>query len=163
VIATLTEAFSVAGFVALYLAAPRSPHLAFAVSGSLLLFVVTFNRTEFVTLQSEGLVAAVLAPLLIDVICPRVLSPQRDEHQWLKAVWCIAMIAILAILAWLHAQEPSAIVGEAVQYGRRATEAFIAMLVLAVYFSALSRESEIDRSADRSGRSNLDVSTSSRR
>lgn len=139
VVATLTEAFSAAGFVALYLVAPRSPVLAWVVSGSLLLGIVVFNRTEFVTLQSESLVFAVLLPILMDVVCPRVLNPGGRHRPWATITWCIGLVGLPLLLALVHAQHRPGVLGEAAHYGHRATEAFIAMLVLTLYFIALIR------------------------
>jgi protein-S-isoprenylcysteine O-methyltransferase Ste14 len=132
--ATLTEAFTASGLIALYLLLPRpvrsAPYLALAI----LVLIVVLNHTPFVTLQSEGLVSAMLAPIALDVADPRIVDPTADDRPMARLTWLGALLAAPIAFAFLKSLHLPGALGEAAHYGGHATEAFIAILGIHLYF-----------------------------
>ncbi len=135
--ATLNESFFALGAITLYLIVRRPISIALYISLGLLAAIVAFNRTDLVTLQAEGLVAVMLAPVSLDIADPTLVDRGTTDRPGARLLWCFVLLVIPLVFGVLHRVPLDGILEEVARFGRRPTEAFLGLLLIHLYFSYL--------------------------
>ncbi len=135
--ATLNEALVAFGVICLYLLLRRPLAVAPFLAVGMLTAIVLLNRTDFVTLQAESLVAIMLAPVSLDVADPTLVDRDAADRPTARLVWCVVLICVPVLFAVLSRLHLSGLAAEIARYGSRPTEAFLAFLFIHLYFSYL--------------------------
>jgi hypothetical protein len=141
---TLNETFLAAALLVPYLQLrrPLPRRLAVSAAGAVLLVIVVFNRTAVVTNLAETLGVLLLAPLAFDVVDRGILDAGARTSPRRRRGWYALLVAVPVILSLLEYRigVHGGVVGEAVRYGVRITEAFACLLLVQLYFAvALGR------------------------
>jgi hypothetical protein len=140
---TLNETFLAAALLIPYvqLRRPLPRYLAAGAAAVVLLTVVVFNRTPAVTDLAETLGMLLLAPLAFDVVDRGILDPRARTSSSLRWAWYGLLVAVpVGFTVLEYAIGVDGLVGEAVRYGVRITEAFVFLLLVQLYFAvALGR------------------------
>jgi hypothetical protein len=139
---TLNETFLAAAFVIPYLQLrrPLPPRMAVSVSAVVLLIVVALNRTAAVTDLAEMLGVLLLAPLAFDVVDRGILDPDAATSPRLRRTWYALLIAAPICFSLIEYRiGVDGLLGEAVRYSVRITEAFVCLLLVESYFAVALR------------------------
>lgn len=117
---------------------PLLRRIPLALSGGLLAIIVLFNRTELVTSLAETLAMLVLAPVAFDMIERGILDVNQPPPSPFRRYSWWAFLALLPVMASLLYQTRmlEGILSEAITYQVRTHEAFVATLLVSVYFVA---------------------------
>jgi hypothetical protein len=94
--------------------------------------IVAFNSTEFVTSQAESLVPIALMPIAFDWADRSILDPTAPDTPQRRAWWCVLLV-VVPVISRVHANIGS--VHDVLHYERRATEGFLGLLLIHLYFS----------------------------
>lgn len=132
---TLNEAFFATALLIPYVQAPRP--LGRWPSGvvlALLLVMVLAHSASPVVMLAELLAMLVLAPVGFDGVDRAILDPAARTSRTLRLCWYSFLVAAPATLSALGALGLGGPVGVADEYAIRTLEAFLAMLLLEVYF-----------------------------
>ncbi len=116
---------------------PVPMRLALCISGLLLVITVAFNRTEFVVLLSETLALLLLAPIAFDVIDRGILDGHAPTSPRLRYAWytLLVLLPVTSSLLFHNQTFGGGLLAEAVRYEVRLHEAFIAILLVQLYFA----------------------------
>jgi hypothetical protein len=140
---TLNETFLAAALLIPYLQVrrPLPRGLAVGLSAGILVVVVAWNRTGTVTDLAETLGVLLLAPLAFDLVDRAILDPTAGPADRLRAGWYLFLVAApLAFSLLEYRLGVDGVLGEAVRYAVRCTEAFVFLLAVQIYFAiALGR------------------------
>lgn len=129
---TLNESFVAVGAMILYSLLPRPIPWAPLLGVASIVLIVVFNSTHFVTTQAESLVPIALMPFAFDWADRTILDPGATDTPTRRLVWCMLLVAVPAV-SRIHFNLGS--VHDVLHYERRATEGFLALLIIHVYFS----------------------------
>jgi hypothetical protein len=140
---TLNETFLALALLIPYLQLrrPLSRRVVWGAAGVILLVVVLFNRSAAVTDLAETLGVLLLAPLAFDVVDRGILDPGAATSPRLRRTWYALLIAAPVCFSVLEYRiGVDGLLGEAVRYAVRITEAFVCLLLVELYFAvALQR------------------------
>lgn len=137
---TLNEAFLAAAVLIPYLQLrrPLPRGVAAWASAVTLLVVVVFNRTAIVTDLAETLAVLLLAPVAFDLVERDILDSTATTSRRLRAAWYAFLVVAPVCLSVLEYQLGVAgVLGEAVRYGVRITEAFVCLILVGLFFSVV--------------------------
>jgi hypothetical protein len=135
---TLNETFLAAAFVIPYLQLrrPLPARMAVSISAVVLLIVVALNRTSAVTDLAETLGVLLLAPLAFDVVDRGILDPTAVVRSRARIAWYSLLVVAPVCFSLLQYQVGvDGVLGEAIRYSVRITEAFVCLLVVELYFA----------------------------
>jgi hypothetical protein len=135
---TLNETFLAAAVVIPYLQArrPVPTRLALAATVGVLAGIIAFNRTTFVVDLAEALAVLVLVPIGFDVVDRGILDPRARPSTRVRLGWYAALVVTpIAFSVLEYGIGFEGIFGEATRYGVRVAEAFIALLLVELYFA----------------------------
>jgi hypothetical protein len=135
---TLNETFMAAAVLIPYLQArrPLPARLAAGASLAVLAVIVVGHRTASVTDLAEALAVFVLAPIGFDVVDRGILDERAATSPTRRYGWYAALIALPLLFSFLqyglHLHGDLRI---ATRYSVRTYEAFVAMLLVELYFA----------------------------
>jgi hypothetical protein len=152
---TLNETFLAAAVVIPYLQLrrPLPARLAVAASAGVLAAIVVGNRTAVVTDLAEALAVLVLVPIGFDLVDRGILDPQARTSPRLRLGWYAGLVVAPIAFSVLEYQIGfDGVIGEATRYAVRVAEAFIALLLVELYFTVgLGRVGRAESPAGRGG------------
>jgi hypothetical protein len=131
-IATWNESFVAVGAMILYACLPRPIHWAPLLSIILLVGVVAFQSTDFITSQAESAIPIILVPLALDWADRTILQPDAPSHPLRRLMWCVFLV-VVPLVARAHVSIGSH--HDLLRFERRATEGFVGLLLITLYFS----------------------------
>lgn len=137
---TLNETFFAVAVLILYVQPARRPSRlgAAGCTVGVLGVVILTEHTPLATVTThlaEGAVMLMLAPLAFDLMDRGILAPDRPSLLRLRQIWWVLLVVLpLAFIGLRHAHL-GAPLAAADQYATRAQEAFIGMLLIALYFA----------------------------
>ncbi len=131
-VVTLNESFVAVGALILYACLPRPIPWAPVLTLVMLVLLVVFQPTHFVSSQAESLVPIALAPVAFDWADRTILDPAATDAPLRRAVWCVLLV-VVPVVSRAHVSIGSS--HDVLHYERRATEGFLALLLIHVYFS----------------------------
>lgn len=139
-VSTLDECFSGAAYVWIYMMIPkryRSVPIALVL---VLLVIVVFFNTEFITAQAESLIPLLIAPIALDLIDKTILEPELPDRRVLRIVWMIVLAGVglmfMALAPWAR-QHLDDVLTYAIDYGQRSSEAYWSWILIHLYFGFL--------------------------
>ena len=135
---TLNETFLAAAAVVPYLQARRPLPVRFAVAASavVLAVVVVANRTAAITDLAEALAVLILVPVGFDVVDRGILDPEASTSVRVRLGWYVGLVLVpIAFSVLEYGIGFRGLFGEFTRYGVRVAEAFIALLLVEVYFA----------------------------
>jgi hypothetical protein len=120
-------------------------------AGVVLVVVVAFNRSAAVTDLAEALGLLLLAPVALDVVDRGILDPGAATSTPIRRAWyALLVLAPLCFTVLEYRIGVVGVLGEAMRYAVRITEAFVCLLLVEFYFAvALGRTGRSRRAADR--------------
>ena len=132
-IATLNESFVAVGAMILYACLPRPLPWAPALTLVVLALMFVFGGSHFVVAQAESLVPIALMPIafdwadrtILDSDCPRQPDAPRAVVR-VPGSWCRWSLRFHVNIGSTH---------DVLHYPRRATEGFLGLLLIHLYFS----------------------------
>ena len=140
---TLNETCFALALLLPYVQLRRRPSrsVAVAIAVIILVIVLTTQSTQLGTDLAETYGMIMLAPLALDVVDRGILDPDATTSPPARFTWYAAMVITPVVMSVLEYKvEVGGLVGEFTRYGVRIHEAFIAMLLLGLYFAvALGR------------------------
>lgn len=148
---TLNETFLAAAVLIPYLQVrrPLPRGVAAALSGVVLLAVIAFNRTGAVTDLAETLGVLVLAPIAFDIVDRGILDPTAATSARVRTAWyAFLVLAPVAFSVLEYQVGVTGLLGEALRYAVRITEAFVCLLLVGLYVTALRGRTDRDRVHD---------------
>jgi hypothetical protein len=131
-LATLNESFVAVGAMILYACLPRPVRFPLLLGTVAVALVLLFNSTHFVTAQAESMVPIALMPFAFDWADRTILDPNAQDAPWRRAAWYVVLVAV-PVVARAHVHLGS--VHDVFHYERRATEGFLGLLLVHLYFS----------------------------
>ncbi len=138
---TLNETFFTLAVLIPYvqLRRPLARPVSVALGVGTLVAVVALEQTSakhFTTALAEGFVMLLIAPVLFDLADRDILDPGRPSTLRRRQVlWAgLPILALLSIA--LRRLAPGSAVHQVIDYGARAQEAWVGMLLLSLYFAA---------------------------
>lgn len=150
---TLNETFLALGLLLPYLQLRRPVPRGLAAGLAIVLFlgVVAFESTAAVTDLAETFGLLILAPIGFDLVDRAILDDRATTSPRLRWGWYAALVVVPIVLSVLEYRVGvDGIVGTAVRYGVRITEAFVCMLLVQLYLAvALGRTGPRAAGADR--------------
>ena len=137
---TLNETFLAAALVIPYLQLrrPLPRYLAAGLSAAVLVGVVALNRTAAVTDLAETLGVLILVPIGFDLVDRAILDPAAVTSTRLRYGWYAFLVAAplaFSLLEYTLDIGSDGVLGEAVRYAVRITEAFVCMLLVELWFT----------------------------
>lgn len=129
---TLNESFVAVGAMIVLACLPRPVPWAPFVSVVLLVVVVAFQSTNFITTQAESVVPIVLAPVALYWADRTILQPDAPVHALRRLIWCVLLL-VVPLVARAHVSIGSH--HDVLRFERRATEGFIGLLLVHLFFS----------------------------
>jgi hypothetical protein len=129
---TLNESFVAIGAMVLYACLPRPISWGLPLGIVLIMLVIVLNHTHFVSVQAESMIPIALMPIAFDWADRSILDPTAVDTPQRRLWWCVFLVAVPAI-ARLHVNLGSA--HDIFHYERRATEGFLALLLIHFFFS----------------------------
>jgi hypothetical protein len=137
---TLNEAFLALALLIPYLQLrrPFPRQLPWWCAIVVLLVVVAFNRSTAVTNLAEAFGILLLAPLAFDVVDRGILDPSADPAPHRRWAWYALLVAVPVCFSLFEYHVGlRGLLGEAVRYGVRITEAFVCLLLVQPYFAVV--------------------------
>lgn len=111
--------------------------LAIGMPAAFLLLILVASGTALVTNLAEGLAVLVLVPIGLDLVDRAILDPQRSTSAVQRWAWygflLLTPMVISTVLADTFTGAGAA--GEAVRYAVRVQEAWLALLLVELYFA----------------------------
>lgn len=135
---TLNETFLALGLLLPYLQLrrPLPRVLAGAVAAVLFGLVVAFESTAAVTDLAETVGLLILAPIGVDLVDRGILDRDARTSPRARWAWYAALVAVPVALSVLEYQVGvNGVLGVAVRYGVRVTEAFVCLLLVELYLA----------------------------
>lgn len=135
---TLNETFLALALLLPYLQLRRPvPRvLPGALAAGLLVVVVVFESTAAVTDLAETFGILILAPVAFDLFDRGILDPRARTTARSRWLWYAALVAVPVALSVLEYQVGvDGVLGVAVRYGVRITEAFVCLLLVELYLA----------------------------
>lgn len=141
---TLNEAFLAAVLIAyLQLRRPLPRWIPIVLSGGVLAAIVSASGTAIITDLAEALGVLILLPLAVDIFDRRILDVQAPRSPALRyGWWGFLVLAPVAFSVGNRALDDGGALDTVARYGVRPQEAFVAVLLLGLYF-ALLRSSRV--------------------
>ncbi len=131
-VATLNESFVAVGAMILYACLPRPLPWAPALTLVVLALMLVFDASHFVVAQAESLVPIALMPIAFDWADRTILDPTARDNPMRRALWCVFLV-VVPVVARFHVNIGST--HDVLHYPRRATEGFVGLLLIHLYFS----------------------------
>lgn len=131
-VVTLNESFVAVGAMFAIACLPRPAPWAPLLSVVLLIVVVAFESTDFITTQAESVVPIVLSPIAFYWADRTILQPEAPSHPGRRLIWCVLLV-IIPVVARAHVSIGSH--HDVLRFERRATEGFLGLLLVHVFFS----------------------------
>jgi len=135
---TLNETFLAAAILIPYLQwrRPLPYRLAVWLPLAVLAATVAFNRTAPVTNLAETLGVLLLAPIAFDLVDRAVLDERAHTSRPVRWAWYVLLVVAPVVFSVLqYGIGVDGLAGEAVRYAVRITEAFVALLLIELYFA----------------------------
>lgn len=137
---TLNETFLALALLLPYLQLrrPLPRYVAGGLAAVVLAGVVLFNRTAVVTDLAETFGILLLAPIAFDLVDRGILDPVARTSARLRWSWYAVLAVVPLCLSVLEYRVGiDGLAGEAVRYGVRVTEAFVALLLIELFLAVL--------------------------
>jgi hypothetical protein len=131
-VATLNESFVAVGAMVLYACLPRPLPWAPALTVVAVVLLIALQSTHFVTAQAESLVPIALLPISFDWADRTILERHVTDTPGRRAFWCL-MLVLVPLVSRAHIDIGSTT--DVLHYTRRATEGFLGLLLIHLYFS----------------------------
>ena len=138
---TLNETFLALALLLPYLQLrrPLPRALAGGIAAGLFVVVVAFESTAAVTDLAETFGLLILAPVAFDLVDRGILDPGARPGRRARLLWLAALVVVPVVLSVLEYQVGvDGVLGVAVRYGVRVTEAFVCLLLVEVYLGAVA-------------------------
>jgi hypothetical protein len=135
---TLNETFLALALLLPYLQLRRPLPRAVPIGIAAVLFgaVVAFESTAAVTDLAEALGILILAPVAVDLVDRGILDPAARTSPRARWLWYAALVAAPIALSVLEYRiGVDGVLGVAVRYGVRVTEAFVCLLLVQLYLA----------------------------
>jgi hypothetical protein len=129
---TLNESFVAIGVMVLYACLPRPIPWSPVITVVAIVLLVVLHSNSFVITQAESLVPIALLPISFDWADRTILDARAEDTPVRRAVWCVLLL-LVPLVSRAHVDLGSA--HDVLHYPRRATEGFVALFVIHVYFS----------------------------
>jgi hypothetical protein len=133
-VVTLNESFVAVGALIIYACLPRPMPYPLVLGAVLVVLVLVLNSTDFLTAQAESMVPIALMPIAFDWADRTIIDPRAEDNPGRRAVWCVLLV-VVPVVARAHVHIAS--IHDVLHYERRATEGFLGLLLVHVYFSYL--------------------------
>ncbi len=136
---TLNEAFFAGALIAyLQLRRPLPPWVPIVISGGVLAAIVIFSEATIITDVAEALGVVILLPLAVDVFDRRILNPDASNSPALQYGWWGFLVLAPVVFSVLNRMlDDGGWLDKVARYGVRPQEAFVAVLLLGLYFAVL--------------------------
>lgn len=136
---TLNEAFLAGAMIAyLQLRRPLPPWIPIVIAGGVLAAIVVASDVAIITDLAEALGVVILLPLAVDVFDRRILNPQAPRSPALQYGWWAFLVLAPVVFSLANrALHGGGVLDTAARYGVRPQEAFVAMLLIEVYFAVI--------------------------
>lgn len=136
---TLNEAFFAGGLIAyLQLRRPLPPWVPIVISGGVLAMIVLASDNAIITGVAEALGVLILLPLAVDVFDRRILNPKAPRSPALQYGWWGFLVLAPVVFSVLNRTlDDGGALDQVARYGVRPQEAFVAVLLLGLYFAVL--------------------------
>lgn len=131
-VATLNESFVAVGAMILYATIGRPVPHAWAITAALAVAALLLSPVDLVRGQAESVIPIALTPMAFDWADRTILHRDAIDLPRRRALWCVALV-VVPLLTRFHLD-----VGghtDVLQFGRRATEGFLALLIIHLFFS----------------------------
>ena len=135
---TLNETFLALALLLPYLQLrrPLPRVLAGGIAAGLLVVVVVFESTAAVTDLAETFGILILAPVALDLVDRGILDRDAGTSTRARWLWYGALVLVPVALSVLEYQiGVDGILGVAIRYGVRVTEAFVCLLLVELYLA----------------------------
>ena len=135
---TLNETFLALALLLPYLQLrrPLPKALAGGIAAGLLVVVVAFESTAAVTDLAETFGLLILAPVAFDLVDRGILDPAARTSTLARWLWYAALVLVPVALSVLEYRVGvDGVLGVAVRYGVRVTEAFVCLLLVELYLA----------------------------
>ncbi len=136
---TLNEAF-LAGVLIAYVQPrrPLPPWVPLVLAGGVLAAIVVASDAAILTDLAEALGVVILLPLAVDVFDRRILNLQAPPSPAVRyAWWGFLVLAPIVFSVLNRALDDGGVLDKAARYGVRPQEAFVAVLIMELYFAAI--------------------------
>ena len=131
-IVTLNESFVAVGAMILLACLPRPQPWAPLLSLVLLVVVVAFQSTDFITSQAESAVPIMLTPVALYWADRTILDTAAAPNPLRRLIWCVLLV-LVPVVARAHVNVGSH--HDVLRFERRATEGFVGLLLVHIFFS----------------------------
>jgi hypothetical protein len=149
---TLNETFLALAVLLPYLQVrrPLPRALPGGIAAGLLVVVIAFESTAAVTDLAETFGLLILAPLAFDLVDREILDPRARTAGRVRLLWLAALVVVPVVLSVLEYKVGvDGVLGVAVRYGVRVTEAFVCLLLVEVYLALVLARPGRHRAAER--------------
>lgn len=131
-VVTLNESFVAVGVMIVCATFRRPIPWAPALTVALLIAIAILQSNPFVTAQAEGLVPIALMPAAFLWADRRILNREATDRPLRRAIWCVLLVLVPVVARW-HLDIGSH--EDVLLYIRRATEGFLGLLLIHLFFS----------------------------
>ena len=136
---TLNEALTATAAVILWVqpARPVDRRLVVAVVAGLVVFIALANRSAFVTDWAEALALVAIVPVGFDLVDRRILDPSAADRLPVRIGWYATLCAVPLLVHFMEPRAGSGLAGDALGWMSRVNEAWVAMLLIELYFTVV--------------------------
>lgn len=140
---TLNETFFALAVLVPYVQLARPlPRWAWGLPVVALIVPVVGAQSDIAVALAETLAFLLLVPLAVDFGDRSILEPDRERRPLVVAAWLVVVIVVPVVLHLLRPDDPEGPIEEVVRYLSRTTEAYVAVVLLHLYFSFLRPAAE---------------------